>query len=185
MKELFLYLPLALILLGLSLWLLRPRPAARTARPPFDHLLATPPANHYRYFPQVRQALSSADENFLRRRLPPRLAKQALRERRAVARKFLAGLREDFSNLEHLARMVAAFSPVLSRAQEMERLWLSFRFHSLYVWVWLRLASGSMSLHQIERLAGLIGRLTNRMEQAMAAAGAIPEAEGFTTGFGA
>jgi len=184
-KELFFYLPLALILLGLVLWLLRPRSARRPARPPLDHHLAAPLANHYRYFPQVRQALSAADEKYLRRRLPPHLAKQALRERRAVARKFLAGLHEDFLNLEHLARMVATLSPVVSREQEIERLWLGFRFRSLYAWVWLRLASGSTSLQQIERLAGLIGRLTNRMEQAMAAAGTLPEAEEFTTGFGA
>jgi hypothetical protein len=34
-------------------------------------------------------------------------------------------------------------------------------------------------------LAGLIGRLTNSMEQAMAAEGNMPEAEEFPTGFGA
>lgn len=185
MKELLIYLPLSLILLGLILWLLWPRSVGHPTLPSRDNLSAHSIANHYRYFPQVRQALSPADAQYLRRRLPPRLAKQALRERRAVARKFLAGLYEDFSGLDRLARMVAALSPVVSRQQETERLLLGWRFRILYAWVWFRLSSGSMSLPQIEQLAILIGRIAAKMEQAMAAATAVPETEWSSSSFDA
>ena len=128
---------------------------------------------HYRYFPQVRQALSASDEQYLRRTAPPDVAQRAQRERRAVARKFLSGLREDFSNLERLGRMVAALSPVVSREQETERLLLGMKFRVLYAWVWLRLSTGRAPLEQIEDLTGLVGRLATRMEQAMTAISAL------------
>jgi len=77
---------------------------------------------HYRFFPQVRQALSASDGEYLDRLAPRDVAQTVHRERRAVARQFLAGLHEDFSSLERLARMVAALSPVISSEQEKERL---------------------------------------------------------------
>ena len=97
----------------------------------------------------------------------------ALRERRGVARQFLAGLRQDFSNLERLARMVAALSPVISSDQETERLVLGLQFRLLYAWVWLRLSTGLEPLQQLEQLTGLVGRLATRLEQAMAAVSAL------------
>ncbi len=112
---------------------------------------------------------------------PPHVARQALRERRAVARRFLFGLREDFSKLERLARMVAALSPVISREQETERFLLSLRFRVLFSLVWLRLSVGRVPLGQIERLTGLVGRLAVRMEQAMTEINAI-SAERFPRG---
>jgi hypothetical protein len=132
---------------------------------------------HYRYFPQVRQALSASDEEYLDRVAPRDVAQTAHRERRAVARKFLAGLREDFSNLEQLARMVAALSPVVSSEQETERFILGMKFRLLYAWVWLRLSTGRAPLEQLDQLTGLVGRLTTRMEQAMAAVSALSAPE--------
>src|SRR6267154_1014910 len=82
----------------------------------------------YGYFPQVRQALSSVDKEYLDKVAPREVAQMALRERRGVARQFLAGLRQEFSILERLARMVAALSPVISSDQETERLVLGLQF---------------------------------------------------------
>jgi hypothetical protein len=104
---------------------------------------------------------------------PSDVAQTAHRERRAVARKFLAGLHEDFSSLERLARMVAALSPVISSEQEKERLILGLKFRLLYAWVWLRLSAGRAPLEQIEQLTGLVGRLATRMDQAMTAVSAL------------
>jgi hypothetical protein len=185
MKELFLLLPLGLIVLGLLLWFLRRRPTLHSGRSSFEHAAEKAFATHYRFFPQVRQALSPTDARYLRRRLPPRIAKKMLRDRRAVARKFLAGLYEDFSDLERLARTVAALSPVLSREQETERLLLGLRFRLLYLWVWARLFTGSVSLEPIEHLAVLIGQYATRMERAMAAVTAMYKGEGLSTGLGA
>jgi hypothetical protein len=130
-------------------------------------------AKHYGYFPQIRQALSAADSQFLRETAPPQIAKQALRERRGVAKGFLKGLREDFSNLARLGRIIAALSPSVSREQETERLVLYLKFHVLYTLVWLRLSSGNLPVHQLERLTELVERLATRMEEAMSNIGEL------------
>jgi hypothetical protein len=90
-----------------------------------------------------------------------------------VAKRFLHGLHEDFSSLERLARMVASLSPVVSREQEMERLYLGLKFRLLYVMVWLHLSTGQVPLQQLEHLTELVGRLALRMEQAMAEISAL------------
>jgi hypothetical protein len=165
---------LAIVFLLAVLWLLRPwRYAPRSGRSPKDLRLENFLPRHYGYFPQVRQALSSVDKEYLDKVAPREVAQMALRERRGVARQFLAGLRQDFSNLERLARMVAALSPVISSEQETERLVLGLQFRLLYAWVWLRLSTGRVPLGQLEHLTGLVGRLATRMEQAMAAVGAL------------
>ncbi len=130
-------------------------------------------ATHYQYFPLIRQALSAADETYLRQRVAPAVARAAIRERRAVARKFLAGLREDFTRLDQLARMIAALSPALDRGQEVERLRLTVKFQFLYALVWMLLQTGNIPLHQFEHLSGLIGHFADRMEQAMASVNAL------------
>jgi hypothetical protein len=169
-----LILSLAIAFFGVLLWLLRPRRRApKAGQSPIDIRMESFLPRHYRYFPQVRQALSASDEHYLRRMAPPDVAQRAQRERRAVAREFLSGLREDFSNLERLGRMVAALSPVISREQETERLILGMKFRVLYAWVWLRLSTGRAPLEQIEHLTGLVGRLATRMEQAMTAISAL------------
>jgi len=124
---------------------------------------------HCRYFAQVRQALAVPDERYLRGRVALPIVKRALRERRQVAIKFLAGLHEDFSNLERLGRAIAVLSPAIDRQQEMERLVLGLRFRVLYAWVWLRLSTGNVPLPAIENLTGLVGRLATQMQQAMLA----------------
>jgi len=159
---------------GVLLWLLRPRRGVpKAGQSPMDLKMESFLPRHYRYFPQVRQALSASDEEYLERVAPRDIAKTAHRERRAVARKFLAGLHEDYSNLERLARMIAALSPVISSEQETERLILGLKFRLLYAWVWLRLSTGREPLEQLEQLTGLVGRLARRMELAMAAVSAL------------
>jgi hypothetical protein len=174
MSESMIAIPLALALFFVLLWLLRPRHRSpRAGQSSMDINMESFLPRHCRYFPQVRQALSASDEEYLDRVAPGDVAQTAHGERRAVARKFIAGLREDFSNLERLARMVAALSPVISSEQETERLILGMKFRLLYALVWLRLSTGRVPLEQIEQLTGLVGRLATRMEQAMAAVGAL------------
>ena len=147
--------------------------APRVSQSPIDLKMENFLPRHYRYFPQVRQTLSISDEEYLNRWAPHDVAQMAHRERRAVARKFLAGLKEDFSNLERLGRMVATLSPVISAEQETERITLSVKFRLLYAMVWLRLSTGRAPLAQIEQLTGLVGRLATRMEEAMSAVSAL------------
>jgi hypothetical protein len=165
---------LAIAFFGVLLWLLRPRRRdPKAGQSPIDLKMECFLPRHYRFFPQVRQALSASDGEYLDRVAPRDVAQSAHQERRAVARKFLAGLHEDFSCLERLARMVAALSPVISSEQETERLILGLKFRLLYAWVLLRLSTGRAPLEQIEQLTGLVGRLATRMDQAMAAVSAL------------
>jgi hypothetical protein len=176
MNEPIIVILLAIGVSGVLLWLLVPgHKTSKTGASSFpsDVNNALPIAKHYGYFPQIRQALSVADSNYLRETAPPHVAKQALRERRAVARGFLKGLHEDFSNLAKLGRTIAALSPEVSRQQETERLILSLKFQILYSLVWLRLSAGNLPLDQLEHLTGLVGRLATRMDAAMAQVSAL------------
>ena len=183
MNDLGIAVLLAIALSGVLLWLLIPRhKSSRTPLASFhpDAINAFPAAKHYGYFPQIRQALSTADSRYLIENAPSHVAKQALRERRAVARHFLKGLHEDFSNLARLGRIIAALSPEVSREQETERLILSLKFQIFYTLVWLRLSTGNLPLQQLEHLTGLVGRLAKRMDEAMAevsalSAGSLPK----------
>jgi hypothetical protein len=164
-------IPLAVAVSGILFYLFIPRQKSRGAAVPSfpsgDESESLPSAKHYAYFPQIRQALSATDTAYLMKSAPPHVARKARRERRLVARRFLQGLHEDFSNLSRLGRIIAALSPEISRQQETERLMLSLKFQFLYAFVWLRLSTGNLPLPQLESLTGLVGRLATRMDEAM------------------
>jgi hypothetical protein len=176
MTDLNVVILLAVCLSGILLWLLIPKSksAGKGSTPlPTNADGALPSARHYEYFPQIQQALSAADSKYLLETAPPQAAKQALRERRAVARGFLTGLHEDFSNLARLGRIIATLSPEVSRQQETERLMLSLKFQVFYSLVWLRLATGDLPLRQLAHLTGLVGQLAKRMDEAMTEVSAL------------
>jgi hypothetical protein len=185
-NDLIIVVPLVIALFAVFVLLLIPRRKSLKAGSgpfPFSHTDAIPTAKHYGYFPQIRRALSAEDSQYLLETAPPDVAKRALRERRAVARHFLQGLHEDFSNLARLGRVIAALSPEVSREQETERLILSLKFQLLYVLVWLRLSAGNLPLQQLEQLTGLVGRLATRMDAAMAQISAL-SADRLSSGLG-
>jgi hypothetical protein len=136
------------------------------ARSIIDDGLSAP--KHFQHFRQIRQALSTCDAEYLLRTAPKSVAKQALRERRAVARRFLKGLHEDFSNLSKLGRVIASLSPEISNRQEAERLKLTLKFQFLYAVIWMRLYTGNLPVEQVERLTAVVSRLSARMDEAMA-----------------
>ncbi len=162
---------IALGLFGLLFWLLfRPLPQGRNAaefaaRLELEELFPL----HCRHFPQIRRALSSEDEVFLQRRSSRRTYESWLANRRRAVRSFLAGLRQDFVRLEQLARAVAALSPQVNRAREMEQFWLSLRFRMLYRLVALRIQIGSIPLPEMTRLTQLVGSFAARIEAGIAA----------------
>src|SRR5258706_4766881 len=104
----------AIVFFLVVLWLLRPwRYAPRSGQSLKELRLENFVPRHYGYFPQVRQALSSVDKEYLDKVAPREVAQMALRERRGVARQFLAGLRQGLSNLERFGRKMAAVWPVI------------------------------------------------------------------------
>lgn len=170
MNDTYAIILFAVILSGILLRLLikAPRPSGKATSALHPGVIdVLPAAKHYAYFPQIRQALSQVDSQYLRKHAPPGVTKRALRERRAIARRFLQGLHEDFSNLARLGRIVAALSPEVSHKQEATRFLLSVNFRFLYALIRLRLAAGTLPIHQLEILTGLVGRIAARMDEAM------------------
>ncbi len=170
MNDLSLVIILVMALSAVLVWVLVPRGKSSKASAtsfPTSSNESLPAAKHYQYFPQIRQALSVEDSQYLSKNAPGHVALQALRERRQVARRFLQGLNEDFTNLARLGRIIASLSPEVSREQETERLMLSLKFQVLYSLVWLRLSTGNLPIEQLGHLTGLVGRLALRMDEAM------------------
>jgi hypothetical protein len=158
---------LALLLVLVIVWLvIKPLPN-ETARPTakIEELIPL----HSPHFPQLRQALASADSQYIRRKTSKEVERQWREERRRILRGFLNGLVEDFVRLEHFARLVAAHSKHFSRREEFERAWLSLRFRVGYRIMSIRIATGSLGLvTQMGRLTELLGSLSARAEAAMA-----------------
>jgi hypothetical protein len=109
-----------------------------------------------RHFPQIGQVLRNEDLLFIQRMAPAKLARRWRKERSRILRRYLNGLAKDFARLEHLARLLAALSPEISRKQEWEWLKLGMQFRILFVLVNLRISLGSISIFQLARLTDLI-----------------------------
>jgi hypothetical protein len=168
MNQLLLFIGTGLGLLALLLWLAVSRHSERhepgvPLRIPLEDLVP----RHALYISQVRNALSENDLVYLKRHISGRKLRKVRKERRVVARAFLAGLRDDFQRLERLAHIIAAFSPKVGYRQELGRVWLGLRFRVLYVLVWVRLSLGPLPDAPLEGLAGLVGSLSERLEAAM------------------
>jgi len=161
---------LMLFLLVLVLLLTRERADSRRAPEAAAALLSTGAFPiHCRHFPQVRQALSAADQQYLEQRASASIRRKARRERRKVAQQFVAGIKEDFLRLDRVGRTVASLSPEVSRKLEFERLRLMLRFWMLYGLVRMQLAMGVSVVTELARLTELVGGLAAQTERAMAA----------------
>ncbi len=122
---------------------------------------------HALYISHIRNALLATDLDYLKSRVPARTLRRVRKERRQIAREFLAGLGDDFRRLDRLARIVAALSAKVDYKQELSRVWLDLRFRMLYGLVWIRLSVGPAPVAAFTNLAGLVGSLSARIEAAM------------------
>lgn len=159
-------------LAGLLFWALRGTPRSLHGLPPLASLEELGP-NHCRYFVQIQRALASDDWEFVRRRGPRALQRRVRADRNRVAQLYLRGLREDFSRLNRLARIVASLSPRVERRQEWERFELFCRFEFLYLLVSLNLRMGGRATGELRRLTGVVSSLASQMETAISALGEI------------
>lgn len=124
-----------------------------------------------RHFPQISQLLSQEDTQFMRKRAPRHIESKWHAERRRILKEYLSGLRQDFTRLERLAHLIAAFSPEIRRRQEWEWLWLALQFHFSYRMVALKLALDSFSPEGLAGLTQMIAGLTSELEKHMALIG--------------
>ena len=153
-------------LLALLAWALR-APGTRAAHKLDLASLEETGRRHATYLPLIRQALSPADLAFLSSRGSPGIARRAGKERRGIALSYLDELRADFQRLLRLAKAVAALSPEVGAAQELERLWLSLEFSWRYQLIRAALYAGLLSLPRLDALSHMVSELAMRMETAM------------------
>jgi hypothetical protein len=123
--------------------------------------------HHVDYMLQVQQALSVADAEFLEKRGGPTLANRVRRERKAVVLAHLAALREDFDNIQRLAKAIAILSPEVIALEEFERLRLSLGFSWRCLMIHARLILGIAPAQQLSGLGDQLSGLTVQIEAAM------------------
>ncbi len=126
---------------------------------------------HISYLPQVRQALAPTDYEYLNACGRVDLANRVRKDRRRVARDYLAALRSDFEKLQHFARVIAVMSPEVAVAQELQGVWLSLEFSIRFRVIYVRLLWGIGPAGAISDLSNLISALTVRMETAISSLG--------------
>jgi hypothetical protein len=156
-----------LIILGCLVWLVSkplPEENSLSLESKIEDLIPM----HTQHFPQLRQALESADSRYVRQKANAALHRIWREERRQILRSFRVGLAEDFARLDRLARIVASLTPRFSRREELARIWLSLRFRLTYriVSIWTS-AGGAGSARRLSTLTELVGSLSARAEAAM------------------
>lgn len=176
MTEFVLYIAAVVLLLAVAALLLR-RPRVGLAlenRPPALSPEFFPV--HCRYFPQMRHAVSADDCVYLAGRGSPAVYRRWKKSVRRATRLYLAALREDFSRLNRLARLLSLYSPQVRLRQEVELAWRNVQFQMLYGLVWCRFLLGRPAVGSFGRMASLIGTLGSRLEQAALALDVDPSA---------
>ena len=122
---------------------------------------------HVGSLPQVRQALSREDDEFLAGIGLASLRARVRKERRRVALSYLAALQRDFKRLLRTARVIAALSPKIVVAQELQRMRLTLDFYWRYRIIRMSLWLGRTPLPQISGLSTLLSGYSVRLEAAM------------------
>ena len=160
---LWLVLGTTVALLLLLVWALRG--GQQTRRAPGN--LEDDVESHVQYIPQIQQALSDEDRQYLLTKGGARLMKAVERERRKATGEFLDALNGEFHRLLRLASIVAALSPEVEPMQEFERLRLTAVFQCRLQLVRARLRMGSAPSRELGELSDVVSRLNVRMESAM------------------
>jgi hypothetical protein len=164
----FLLPVLAIVALLLFLFLWSLRPARKSPGTLADAAsLEESGCRHALHCPQIRQALSPADFEYLAALGGKALAKQTRRERRRVVFAYLTALREDFNRLLTLGRTIAKLSPQVVALKEAERLRLSIEFLWRCRLIELRLLLGMAALPQVADVSDLVSSVTIRVEAAL------------------
>jgi hypothetical protein len=122
---------------------------------------------HVSYMPQIRQAMSGADKNFLLQKSGSKLARRVQGERRAIALRYVNALQSDFSKLVQQAKAIALLSPEVVAVHEFERVRLSLEFSIRCKTIRARILFGTTPLSQLSALSDLVSGLTVRIEAAM------------------
>ena len=130
---------------------------------------------HAQHFPQLRQALATLDDDYVRRKASGEIERHLRAERRRIVESFLAGLAEDFARLEHLMNVVHDFSPAGPWIHRIQQAVARFQFRINYRLASLQIYSTTpSSTNQPARLTELVGNLSVQIEASMARLVASP-----------
>lgn len=162
---------IVLFLMILLAWALRTPRNSRSLEEDALSFLEDADRRHIDHLPQIRQALSKVDLEFLRSSGRGKLARSLRRERRTVALNYLPAVQEDFEKMLHIGRIVALLSPEVKTLEEWERLRLTLRFYCRYHAIRFGLLFGLAPIPQLSQLSHLVSALSIRMELAMSELG--------------
>ncbi|MBS1840809.1 MAG: hypothetical protein JSS69_09110 [Acidobacteria bacterium] len=127
---------------------------------------------HHANLAQLRQALDSADLEYVKNRVKPRAARRFREERRRIARCYLEALHEDFTRLMRAAQLVAALSPEVEATLEWRRFRLNLEFHLKYRILAAKFAMGAVPFAPLEKLATIVSSLAMDLERVINEIGA-------------
>jgi len=126
-------------------------------------------ALHAQHFPQLRQALTTLDDDYVRRKASGEIERHLHEERRRIVKSFLAGLAEDFGRLERLMRLVREMSPTEPWIQQCQRAGSRLHFRITYRIALLVVRSARpQATNRLARLTELVGNLSEQVEVSMA-----------------
>ena len=126
-------------------------------------------ALHAQHFPQLRQALATLDDAYVRRKASGEIERHLHEERRRIVESFLSGLAEDFGRLERLMRVVREMSPAEPWIRQMQRVIARFQFRVNYRIASLQIPSARpQSTNRLARLTELVGNLSVQIAANMA-----------------
>ena len=126
-------------------------------------------ALHAQHFPQLRQTLTTLDDDYVRWKSSGEVERHLHEERRHVVESFLAGLAEDFGRLERLMRVVREMSPTEPGIQQCQRTGSRLQFRVNYRVASLAIHSARLqSTNRLARLTELVGNLSEHVEVSMA-----------------
>jgi hypothetical protein len=118
-------------------------------------------ALHAQHFPQLRQALTKLDADYVRRKTSGEIERHLREERWLVVESFLSGLAEDFGRLERLMRVVREMSPAEPWNHQFERAGRRFRLRVNYQIAALQIRSERLqSTTRLARLTELVANLS-------------------------
>ncbi len=166
MTELPVFLVVSLVLIVLALWVafnhLAPhRSTERDASLPIDLLL---PTTFLQNSSEIARLSAELEEERMQSRPSGQFRQGLTPDRCRMLNELLVGLKEDFSRLDRLMCAIAALAPEVDGGQEMERLWLWFRFRVHYCLARLNLTIGRFSQPELTSICKLFDRLATRTQ---------------------
>ena len=159
---LFFFIGIALLLIGLLIWAIRP--ASVQLKNPDEVFEALSAPRHYYRLPQILLALDHADTQHLIDRGFPALCHRVRAERKLVALRFLDRMEADYKTLLAAARMLAAMAPEVVGVEELQRFRLHVRFALNCMGLRMKLRAGLSPWGGFARLSDMASQMSYRLE---------------------